>query len=378
VTLTDRQGNSDIVPVEMSVANVPPVAYAGPDQMVTEGSAVNLHGTFMDPGTLDTHSFLWHVTSPNGQTIPDGTSQDFSFTPSHSGTYTVAFTVTDSEGASGTSTMTVTVQHVPPTLSLNGPGQVDEGNPYTLGLQSYETGTEVIQSWTINWGDGSSPQTVTGNPSTVIYVYNVPGTYTISATATDDVGTYNAGNTETVIVNNLPPTITASISYGGLRSVTISGQVMDSSPAGLTVTLSGMVTGTTITDANGFYTFTVDASGLGQVLVSTVDAGGLASNVAQVTVACAAPQINDFLAQHLVFDFWTVSGTVNAPDAASLVITLGGLLSLANVQVTVQSDGSFTYTWELANPFEAGIVTAVTTDCWGQQSNIATYLVVPS
>ena len=70
---------------------------------------------------------------------------------------------------------------------------------------------ENITSWTINWGDGSV-QSVSGNPSSVTHTYAMgPAQETISATATDQVGTYNS-NSINVNVLNVPP-----IRHGGRR-----------------------------------------------------------------------------------------------------------------------------------------------------------------
>jgi len=60
-----------------------------------------------------------------------------------------------------------------------------------------QVGTETITSWQINWGDltNGNPDIVTysGNPSTVTHTYAIgPNTYTISASASDQPGTYTA------------------------------------------------------------------------------------------------------------------------------------------------------------------------------------------
>src|SRR5207237_8466756 len=68
----------------------------------------------------------------------------------------------------------------------------------------------IISGWSITWGDGST-QTVTGNPSTVTHTYaSGPHSYTISGSATDDTGTYSAGNTVAVSVAHVPPTLAIS------------------------------------------------------------------------------------------------------------------------------------------------------------------------
>jgi autotransporter-associated beta strand protein len=70
----------------------------GPDQAATVGTPVHLHGTVTDADPLDTHTFTWNVSSSNGQVVPSANQQDFNFTPTNQGTYTLTFTVVDNEG----------------------------------------------------------------------------------------------------------------------------------------------------------------------------------------------------------------------------------------------------------------------------------------
>ena len=68
---------------------------------------------------------------------------------------------------------------------------------------------------------------MTGNPSSVTHTY-ADGTrnYTISATATDEDGTFNAGNTVAVTVNNVAPTLAisgaTSVNEGSLYTLNLS------------------------------------------------------------------------------------------------------------------------------------------------------------
>jgi hypothetical protein len=97
------------------------------------------------------------------------------------------------------------VHNVAPTLSISGAADVDEAAVYTLNLSSFDPGPDSITSWTINWGDGS--EVVTGNPTSVTHTYaDGDANYTISATATDEDGTFAAGNTVDVMVHNVAPT----------------------------------------------------------------------------------------------------------------------------------------------------------------------------
>ncbi len=142
--------------------------------------------------------------------------------------YTISATATDEDGtyAAG-NTVAVTVNNVAPTLAISGRSSVNEGSTYTLNLSSSDPGADTISQWTINWGDGT--QVVTGHPASVTHVYadgNSTSHYTISATATDEDGTYAAGNTVAVNVVNVAPTVNTGGPY----------QTFDDTPIVLTAT----------------------------------------------------------------------------------------------------------------------------------------------
>jgi hypothetical protein len=124
--------------------------------------------------------------------------------------WTISASATDDVNTySASNTVAVTVNHVPPTLSISGAVSVSEGAPYTLNLSGSDT--HPISNWTITWGDGSPAQTVNGNPPSVTHIYATgPNNWTISATATDNVGTYAAANTVSVTVNHVAPTLSIS------------------------------------------------------------------------------------------------------------------------------------------------------------------------
>src|SRR5262249_7963235 len=106
-------------------------------------------------------------------------------------------------------TVGVTVHNVAPTLAISGASDVNEGSSYTLGLSSFDPGTDTIASWTINWGD--TTEVVSGNPASAAHTYaDGDATYTITATATDEDGTFAAGNTVDVTVHDVAPTLAIS------------------------------------------------------------------------------------------------------------------------------------------------------------------------
>src|SRR5205085_10599815 len=109
LVVTDDDGGTGGDSKTINVTNVAPQnVNAGADQTVNEGDLVSLSGSFTDPGSADTHNYVWQVTSSNGQVIANGTGQSFSFTPNDNGTYTVNFTVPDDDGGSASVQVVVT------------------------------------------------------------------------------------------------------------------------------------------------------------------------------------------------------------------------------------------------------------------------------
>lgn len=174
------------------------------------------------------------------------------------------------------------------------------------------------------------------------------------------------------------PTITLSVTYNQKRSVTLTGQVTDAQPGGLRVTFSGQMTGTTVTDANGNYSYTADAAGLGTVSAQVTDAAGLTSNIAQVSLTSNSPVITNFHATAGLLGSYTFSGIVTDESPNGLVVTFGGNpVSVTGKTAMVNADGSFSLTVTLNGlSTDNGTVTAQTADWWGLQSNIATCTVM--
>ena len=228
-TATDEDGTFNAGnTVTVTVGNVAPTLAISGASTVNEGAVYTLNLASTDPGT-DTIT-KWTINWGDGSAVQTVTGNPSSVTHTFADgnvSRTISATATDEDGTfNAGNTVTVTVNNVAPALTLSGASSVNEGAVYTLNLASSDPGTDTITQWTINWGDGSAAQTVTGNPSSVTHTYTEGSlNRTISATATDEDGTHNAGNTVTVTVNNVAPTLTisgaSSVSEGAVYTLNL-------------------------------------------------------------------------------------------------------------------------------------------------------------
>ena len=179
---------------------------------------------------------------------------------------------------------------------------------------------------------------------------------------------------DTAPPTNQAPTLTLNISYGTQRMVILTGQVLDENPDGLVINFGGVVSGSTVANADGTFWVELEASALGEIYGYTTDAFGLSSNTATVAVISDAPTITNMTCVEGINGIWTFRGYVTDESANGLTVYFAGLDSVANQTATVQADGWFTLIVTL-QPGENGTVTAYTTDWWGQYSNTAYYIV---
>ncbi len=205
VTLTVSDGSlSSSAATTATIANVAPTVSPPSDGSTTAGEAFGFSGSFSDPGTGDgpwTYTVDWGDGSPNEM----GTSSDPSapINGSHLyagyGSFTVTLTVTDSHGATSSSTFQVSVADRPPLANAGGPYAAAEGAPVNLdGTGSSDPdGDPLTYSW--DFGDGS-PVSTAQSPS---HTYADNGNYPVTLSVND--GHLTATATALVAVANVPP-----------------------------------------------------------------------------------------------------------------------------------------------------------------------------
>jgi PKD repeat protein len=122
LTVTDKDGGALSDNLSVTVNNLPPTANAGGPYFGVVNYSAQLHGTGSDPGGAnDALTYTWDLD--NNGTYNDFTGQDPTVTFTSTGSKPISLKVTDSNGASGTSSTTVEVgTGVPVTFATDPAG----------------------------------------------------------------------------------------------------------------------------------------------------------------------------------------------------------------------------------------------------------------
>jgi hypothetical protein len=212
-------GSDSAGPANLLLPNQAPAADAGADQSVDEGATVELSGSGTDSDG-NVVSYSWLQEAGTVVTITNAGLANASFiAPAVSASEDLIFrlTVTDDDGATGSDTVSVTVNDVPipppnqaPTADAGADRAVDEGATVRL------TGTGADIDGTIeaySWQQISGWAVVITNADRAIASFTAPVVeatqeLTFRLTVTDDDGA-TGSDTATITVNDTPPANTA-------------------------------------------------------------------------------------------------------------------------------------------------------------------------
>ncbi len=354
VTVEDSDGASTTSTKDVIVNNVAPsIAISGADE-VDEGAAYTLNlGDIVDPGD-DGHTITidWgDGTEP--ETIPVGTtSLDHVFANGDS-TPTITVSVADSDGADFSATKPVTVNNVAPTLAINGADEVDEGSTYTLNLADVVDPGDDDHTITVDWGDGSDPETFTDDANSIEHVFaDGADTPTITVTVTDSDGA-ESSTTKTVTVNNVAPAISlsgAGLATAGETYTLTLGDVVDPGDDAIETYIIDWGDGTTDTIAaadlpvSGNVTHTFENSGEVTIQIDLTDEDGTYQTVDALSVTVSEP------AAGLVLDV--------GEDASKEEGTqFSRLITFSDGEDTNGDGWTYEINWGDGNPVETGTTT---------------------
>ena len=330
---------SNIVEMNWTPKNRPPVANAGPDAEINAdascvGSAT-LNGAGSGDPDFDTLTYSW--TGPNGFTSSLATVTVGGLAP---GSYTYTLTVSDGKGGTSTDSVTITiVDKTAPILTLPADPTVEQSN---------RAGTPVALAATAT--DGCSAVTVTSDaPASGTYPL---GTTVVHFTATDAAGNSTTGSVTVTVKDTTAPTLTVP------AAVTVE----QANLAGTAVTL-GAATATDICDASPTITNNAPATyplGTTTVTYTAVDASGnVTTKTTTVTVKdTTKPTITTSLLSPATL--WPVNhnmiaiGTIAISDICDAKPTIGMSITQdeplnATGDGNFSADASVTFTGNTAN-----------------------------
>ena len=167
---------------------------AGGKVTTTKGTIVTFAGTAT--GGTSPYTESWN--------FGDGTTATGSLTPTHTyadyGTYTAFLYVTDSAGNTASSTATITVANIAPTVTISGPATGNTNTPIRFGASVRDPSPlDQISAMTYQWnyGDGT---TATGTDPAPTHTFTSAGNYTVSVSATDIDGATSVLATTTIAI----------------------------------------------------------------------------------------------------------------------------------------------------------------------------------
>ncbi|MGZ5543647.1 MAG: beta strand repeat-containing protein, partial [Limisphaerales bacterium] len=303
---SNNPGNSVTRVVHVRDGTVPNVALIG-------ASSINIecHGSYADPGASATDIC---DTNP-GVTTNGNVNVDAR------GSYTVTYTATDASGNhSSTTREFVVVDTTPPVVTRNS------GATVTVECHGSfsDPGATALDAC-----DPAPSMSTSGSVLT-----NVPGTYTVTYTATDAVGNHGSATLQVVVSDTIPPVVTLN----GEASVTVEchGTFTDPGATALDVcdASPSMNTNSPVNvNAPGTYTVTYTAT----------DAGGHhGSSTREVVVAdTLAPVVTLNSGDNTV----CVNGSYNDPGATGSDVCQGSISATPSATVDTSVAGNFTLTY---------------------------------
>ena len=375
VRVFDDDGQTE-VSTTLTVNNVDPTLTISGAAMVDEGSLYTLSLSSSDPGddTITGWNINWGDGSPIEMVAGNPSSVTHTFADGDA-TYSISATAMDDDGTYSSNTLSVMVTDVDPTLAISGASNVNEGDTYTLNLSSSDPGDDTITEWNIDWGDGSPIEMVAGDPSTATHVYaDGDSTYTVSATATNEDGTFSS-NSISVVVDNIAPTL--NVAPAGAVTMnegdTVTKTITSTDVMNDTITVDSGGVGTITPTGPGTwewsYTPADDTGAPSSVTITSSDEdGGVSTFTFGLTVNNVAPTVASDMASVTIDEGNIAVMTGTYGDVGSDTVTLA--LGAGSVgTLTDNLDGTWTWFYNGADN-GSGTVEVVATDDDSDSSSV--------
>jgi hypothetical protein len=256
VKAKNNAATSDFSTSDQGKSGIPPTPNPGGPYSGYEGSIIEFDASKssdpVDPNTSLTYQWDLDYDGATFQIDATGMRPSVIF-PDDCATRSIALRVKDSLGLTSVAATTLQIGNVAPSLWIKGKRTINEGDTLNLpdlcmltdpGFDNPAAGTSETFTYSIDWGDGTTPDSdavanITHGSSGVpprgtfgdSHVYTGSGIYIITALASDDDGGVSTPRKLTVTANNVPPVITSAnldrATVNENDSVTVSGGFSD-------------------------------------------------------------------------------------------------------------------------------------------------------
>ena len=294
-------------------------------------------------GGTGPYSYSWTI---GGTQV--STSQDFSYSFSSAGTYSVDVTVTDSVGSTYSASVSVTINNHPSVSSLtSSQNPTDIGNSVTFSAsESGGTGT-ISFKWEINGGN-------VGSGSQLAYSFSSQGSFNVTVIVTDQDGqTSSSTITETVYSD---PSVTISSSQ-------------NPTDIGNSVTFSSSASG-----GNGVYAYQwyVNGAAVTGATSSTYSTTFTSTGTQEISLKITDGEGNSVTSS-------TLDETVNSDPAVTASESASSVDQGVNVTFTSSASGgsgTYSYQWYVNGVSVSGATSGTYTTSFTSTGTESIYVIV--
>jgi len=192
LTVTDNRGAKDSDALQVTVNNVVPVADAGQNIVLNEGTAAPLDASKSSDKGGVIASYVW---AENGQTIGDAKHLNYAFSV---GYHDVTLTVTDPQGLSASDSVIVEIKNIAPSANAGADINAARSEDVTFDASlSSDAGGIKTHEWKEDGKVISSKKVFTKQ-------YNAAGTFNVTLTVTDNQGETAIDTMIITIINKVP------------------------------------------------------------------------------------------------------------------------------------------------------------------------------
>jgi PKD repeat protein len=228
LTVTDGAGNvdSDLISITVVLDLTNPVAHAGTDQSVLQGTKVELDGSGTTDNSGYVADFSWNFVYDGSPVILSGEKPSFTF--DIIGNYEITLKAEDGAGNWDTDYVWVNISaDTQAPFASAGSDQTKFRNSFVI-IDGFTSSDNVgVRSWIWTFFDGTDDITITG--STLIYAFSLNGDYEITLNVSDIAGNWDTDVMQlTIVTDDSPPVADAgfdqivsqgdSVEFNGLAS----------------------------------------------------------------------------------------------------------------------------------------------------------------